>query len=89
MGQKLIQTVNQMKVTCSYKNKAYVTNRLANGAEHWGFDCVKINRAKDELVTIWAQGDGIVLGKGTDQCYGNYVTVMYFDVEGLGNVVAN
>lgn len=79
MGQKLIQAVNDMTVSASHKNAAYKTKF---GFEHWGFDCYG-------STTVWAQGDGIVIGKGVDQCYGNFVSVLYFDVDGIGNVAAN
>ncbi len=84
MPQKLIQAVNQLKVTASFQNAAYAKKF---GFAHYGFDCVGTS------TTIWSQGHGIVLATGTDGCYGNYAVAMYFDVEGpdgpLGNVVAN
>jgi murein DD-endopeptidase MepM/ murein hydrolase activator NlpD len=80
MGQSLIQAVNVMTVSASYLNPAYESKF---GFKHYGFDCYGTS------TTIWSQGYGAVLATGTDSCYGNYVTVMYFDVESAGNVVAN
>lgn len=85
MSQKLIQPVNGMIVTCSYKNPNYpklIVNGKPMGVDHWGFDCKGSS-------TIWSQGIGIVLATGYDTCYGNYVSVMYFDVEEVGNGISN
>ncbi len=80
MSQKLIQAVNTMTVTATYLNAAY---EAKFGFKHYGFDCYGAS------TTIWSQGHGVVLAEGTDSCYGNYVVVMYFDVENVGNVIAN
>lgn len=79
MGQKLVQAINDMTISASFKNTAY---KKKFGFEHWGFDCYG-------SLTVWSQGEGIVLGCGLDQCYGKYVSILYFDVEEKGNVVAN
>jgi murein DD-endopeptidase MepM/ murein hydrolase activator NlpD len=80
MSQKLIQAVNSMTVSASYLNTAYETKF---GFKHYGFDCYGTS------TTIWSQGYGVVLATGTDSCYGNYVVVLYLDVEDVGNVIAN
>lgn len=80
MSQKLIQAVNSMTVSASYLNSEY---EKKFGFKHYGFDCYGASS------TVWSQGHGVVLSIGTDSCYGNYVVAMYFDVEELGNVVAN
>ena len=77
--QKLIQPVNQMTVTASYLNGAY---EKKFGFKHYGFDC------RGTSTTVWSQGHGVVLAAGSDTCYGNFVTVMYFNTE-KGNVIAN
>lgn len=80
MSQKLIQPVNNMTVSASYLNVAY---EKKFGFKHYGFDCY------GSSTTVWSQGHGVVLATGYDTCYGNYVVVIYFDVEGIGNVIAN
>lgn len=79
MAQKLIQGVNNMTVSASYLNTAYASRF---GFKHYGYDCYGSS-------TVYAQGYGVVLATGTDSCYGNFVVVMYFDVEGIGDVIAN
>lgn len=79
MPQKLIQPVNNTIVSASYLNTSYATKF---GFKHYGYDCYGSS-------TIYAQGHGVILATGTDSCYGNFVVVMYFDVEGVGNVIAN
>jgi len=80
MFQRLIQPVNGMTVSASYLNAAY---EKKFGFMHYGFDCYGAS------TTIWSQGYGVVLATGADTCYGNYAVVMYFDVEGMENVIAN
>lgn len=80
MAQKLIQPVNAMIVSASYKNSSYLSKF---GFAHYGFDCY------GSSTTVWSQGYGVVLATGVDTCYGNYVVIMYFDVETHGNIIAN
>jgi len=80
MPQKLIQPINNITVSASYLSAAY---EKKFGFKHYGFDCYGAS------TTVWSQGYGVVLSTGFDTCYGNYAVVMYFDVEGIGNVIAN
>lgn len=79
MAQELIQAVNQMTVSASYLNESYAKKF---GFKHYGFDCYGGS-------TIWSQGFGIVLAKGYDNCYGNFIVVFYPDVKGRGNCIFN
>jgi murein DD-endopeptidase MepM/ murein hydrolase activator NlpD len=77
--QKLIQSVNNMTISASFLNSAYYKKF---GFKHYGTDCYG-------SATIYAQGIGTVLATGTDSCYGNFVVVLYPDVECKGDIVAN
>lgn len=75
MPQKLIQPINNLILSCSYKNKNYpsiIVNGKPIGVDHYGIDCMGDSQ-------IWCQGWGIVLSTGVDSCYGNYASIMYFD----------
>lgn len=73
--QTLILPVNFMKITCSYKNKAY-ENLVVNGwkmGTHYGTDFCGYTK-------IYGSGNGTVLSTGNDSCFGNFVIVKYFNV---------
>lgn len=70
--QRLIQPLNNMRTTASYKNPAYKAN-LGLG-EHYGLDCADLNRADTQ---VWGMGNGTVLDTGFDSCFGNYIVVKY------------
>lgn len=67
--QQLIQPVNNMIVSASFKNTAYA-NKF--GFEHWGFDCYG-------NYTVYAQGKGEIISRGNDKMYGKYICILYKD----------
>ncbi|HPE08162.1 MAG TPA: peptidoglycan DD-metalloendopeptidase family protein [Saprospiraceae bacterium] len=74
-AQNLILPVNKMKVTCSYKNKAYEVLKV-NGTtlgKHYGIDVVGDK-------TIYGSGKGECLFSGYDNIFGNAVCVKYPEV---------
>lgn len=76
MAQKLIQPMNNMRVTCTYKHPDYVYG--GRKATHYGLDCSDKDR-KD--FTVWASGKGIVKATGWDDTVGNVVVVVYKDCQ--------
>lgn len=74
--QNLIYPINDSTITACYLNDNYVTDKLANGAKHYGVDM--FGTAQD----IWCQGNGVVLQAGSSNCYGFFVTVLYSNVQG-------
>lgn len=72
--QKLIQPINKMRTTASYKNGAYKTKF---GFVHYGIDCADAASPFDR--TVWSMGSGTVLGCGNDTVLGNYVVILYPD----------
>lgn len=71
MGQKLIQPVNEMILSASFQNEAY---RKRFGYSHYGIDCYG-------SYEVYAQGVGEVMATGTNKTFGNYVMVLYRDVD--------
>lgn len=76
--QRLIQPINKATISASFGNTAYLKKF---GYEHWGVDLYGELQA-------WCQGDGIVTATGSDATYGNFVQIVYPDVEEFGTVVA-
>lgn len=82
--QRLIQPLNNMIISASFKNANY---EKKFGFKHWGVDAYGDSNA-------WFQGFGVVLAKGRDNMYGNYISVLYpdcyvLDGETSRSVVAN
>lgn len=79
-GQKLIQPINHMRATVSYKNEEY-KNLVVNGTRmgiHYGMDCASIWLPDGSIDRkIWGMGNGEVLDCGKDSCFGNYLVVKY------------
>ncbi len=69
--QELILPNNNMRVTCSYKNKAYETTFKIG--THYGTDF-------SGSLQIWGSGNGEVIKTGYDSCFGNFVVVKYPNV---------
>lgn len=75
--QRLIQPVNQIRTTVSFKDPWYEKNM---GNVHYGTD---VNQRFDKADQwgndkVWASGEGKVLAVGSnDKWYGNYVVVRY------------
>ncbi|MEG1152250.1 MAG: M23 family metallopeptidase [Oscillospiraceae bacterium] len=68
--QYLVQPVNNMIITCSYKNKPYETKfRLGT---HYGTDFCGSRQ-------IWGSGDGEIISTGYDNCFGNFVVAKYYN----------
>lgn len=70
MSQKLIQPINKIRVTASCKTDAY-KDRF--GLVHYGTDCMSSAGG----TTVYASGNGTVLGAGYDSVFGNVVVVKY------------
>lgn len=70
--QKLIQPLNYMKVTASYKNAAY---RGRYGYQHYGVDCTDIEAPFDR--TLYSLGNGTIVDFGVDSVLGLYVVLKY------------
>lgn len=78
--QKLILPVNNMRVTCGYKNPAY-QNLVVNGLKmgtHYGVDYAFRRDIKN--LQMWASGNGTVIATGKDNCFGNFVVIRYDNV---------
>lgn len=74
MAQKLIQPINNTKLTASWKTDAY---QQRFKSVHYGVDCVSTKGN----TTVYASGVGTVLAAGTDSVLGNFVAVKYPDAE--------
>lgn len=72
MPQKLILPINKTRLTASFKADAY-KNRFR--LTHYGADMVSVLNNR----TLYASGDGVVVGCGWDNVVGNVVAVLYLD----------
>ena len=70
MAQKLIQPINDLYLTASYKNSSYKTSF---GFTHYGVDC----RSEQRKTTVYASGAGTVLAAGYDSVFGNILVIQY------------
>lgn len=70
-GQKLVQPINNMRVTASPNNQAY---KDKFGFWHYGLDCTDKNKSN---LTVYASGNGEVVAKGYDNACGNVVIINY------------
>lgn len=70
IAQKLILPINKAKLTASWKTTAY-KNKF--GYVHYGCDIVSTLYQR----TVYASGDGVVVGCGLDNVVGNVVAVKY------------
>lgn len=69
MAQRLIQPINDMRITVSYKwGTKYKTDY--NLGDHYGQDSVG-------STTVYAQGNGVVKAVGYDRVCGNVVVIVY------------
>lgn len=76
--QRLVQPINKAVISASFNNLNY---EKKFGYKHWGVDMYG-------EIQAWCQGDGIVAATGTDKTYGNFVVIVYPDVENFDTVVA-
>ena len=70
MAQKLIQPINDLYLTASYKNASY---KSSFGFTHYGVDC----RSERRKTTVYASGNGTVLAAGYDSVFGNILVIRY------------
>ena len=70
MAQKLIQPINDLYLTASYKNSAY---KASFGFTHYGVDC----RSERRKTTVYASSNGTVLAAGYDSVFGNILVIRY------------
>jgi len=68
--QKLIQPINNMKITPGYMNTKY---RSVFRCTHFGHDAISIKGDR----TVYASGDGNVIRCGMDSICGNVVAIKY------------
>ncbi len=79
MSQKLILPINNCKLTASYKTDAY---RNKFGITHYGADLISLESKPDGTRnrTVYASGDGVVVGAARDNVVGNVLIVRYNNV---------
>ncbi|MEH6964501.1 M23 family metallopeptidase [Priestia megaterium] len=69
-SQKLIQPINNARITAGYLNTKY---QQKFGFKHYGWDLVSATSNR----TVWASGKGKVLATGYDNILGNTIIVKY------------
>lgn len=70
--QKLIMPIHVPHVTAGFKNTNY---RNKFGFEHYGVDM--IDMANPRTRQVYGMGYGLVLDRGCDSVFGNYLTIFY------------
>lgn len=71
MSQKLIQPLNNLRLTASMKNESY---KKTFGFTHYGIDCADLNRSDYQ---VWGMGNGEILDCGYDSLFGNFLVIKY------------